>query len=71
MSNNYKNLGCLLEASFAACASDKELLAVTQSEIEGLYTRFRSLDRGHKVCSALLHKHFESSSTRKLLCIML
>lgn len=30
--------------------------AVTQSEIEGLYIRFRSLDRGHKVSSCILAK---------------
>lgn len=26
-------------------------IAVTQSEIEGLYRRFRALDRGRKVCT--------------------
>lgn len=42
----------IVKACIQVCISRmirRNVFAVTQGEIQGLYTRFRSLDRGHKV----------------------
>ena len=54
--------------SVPACVADIflccQLLAVTQAEIEALYKRFRSLDRGRKVNQ----RPFKTKEWRKLIC---